>query len=210
MPSYKTHFDEYRDKADNLHDSLSLYYNHNVLPTALRLGAERYSHDSKNINRHLVDLHVNGSSNPAKSTQSALDQLDRGFARLKQKVPYDIDTFSGTTNYNPSEHFKKHGKIYTPSFISTSINPIIAHAYTHQWEGGHDYDPNNNTRHLLHFHLPEGYKNGVYIGHVSAIPAEREFLLNRGQAWKLKSHHVVNDDDPRNPNIHVWHVTPDD
>lgn len=54
----------------------------------------------------------------------------------------------------------------------------------------HQFVESANDRHILHFELPEGYKKGLFIAPHSKYAEENEYLLDRGQKWKLKKHEV--------------------
>lgn len=54
----------------------------------------------------------------------------------------------------------------------------------------HHFVESANDRHILHFELPVGYKKGLYIAPHSRYAEENEYLLDKGQKWKLKKHEV--------------------
>lgn len=102
--------------------------------------------------------------------------------------------------FDPSNKFRK-GIIRTPAWTSTSLHPLIARTFgERRWKGSH----------IIHFELPAGYKNGAYIGHVSTLPAEHEFLLKPNQKWQLTNHaeHQITAHNKTHINMHVWSVKP--
>lgn len=90
-----------------------------------------------------------------------------------------INVYSGV-GFNPVEH-NKDGIFSTPAFTSSSIDPKIASRFGRT---GYNPETNETSRHIAHFKLPAGFKNGVYMTPHTISSEEREYLINKDQKWK--------------------------
>ncbi len=126
-------------------------------------------------------------------------------------VPLDHEAhvYSGI-GFDPTKHFEEgKGVIHMPAFTSTSLNYETPRSFGANFNTVHDHKQevfetpnskkhvtktiNTTTRdaHIIHFKLPVGYKNGLYIAPHSRYGEEHEYLLDRGQKWKLEKHEQV-------------------
>lgn len=169
----------------------------------------RHTEGSVDLNLHLVDKHKGVVGTPY------YDRMEETSANLSKAIshhaaPLERTThvYSGTGSFNPANHFETHGHIETPAFTSTSITPHAAKLFMST--GDHD-------QHVIHFELPKGYNKGAYIGHHSEHHHEREFLLDKGQKWKLKGKTSVPSQARLTPtgegtgkvvHTHIWTVVP--
>lgn len=168
-----------------------------------------YSEDSYDTNKHLIDKHQTGiGSAYADKHEGRAHTIGAALKAHAAPLEQTHHVYSGMRGFDPSEHFKKNnGVIHTPAFTSTSINPHTAMGFDK------DMATNGKDRHILHFELPKGYNKGAYIGHHSEHPHEQEYLLDKGQSWKLKHHevaytHGTDWNEGFVEKRHIWTVTP--
>jgi hypothetical protein len=190
----------------------------------LKEGSEHH-HLAREINRYtgasstMINRHLLGkgeASDPQSLTHRA-DTLSKAIEHFGKPLEHEAHVYSGIGGFNPAEHFKEdNGVFHMPAFTSTSLNPMIAHSFAHSQDKplSHSFI---SDMHVIHFHLPKGYKKGCYVNGVSQCNGEYEYLLDKGQKWKLKGHSVHNDvsystsDGAKNiakRKVHVWSVEP--
>lgn len=163
---------------------------------ATSLAIEQYTEYARGINNALIHK-VPLSRDDKKIHKNLIDHIDR--IKPLQKNHH---VYSGL-GFDPSKKFRK-GIIRTPAWTSTSLHPLIARSF------GESSSRQNS--HIIHFDLPVGYNKGAYIGHVSSIPNEHEFLLKPNQKWQLTNHDVhkipSKDNETGFINQHIWSVKP--
>lgn len=161
--------------------------------------------EESDVNHHLVKKHATGVGSPYEEDhEENAHEISHAIKAHAAPLAGTLHTYSGMKNFNPHEHFAKHDNvIHTPAFTSTSINPHLA---------GHFDGPDaKGESHILHFELPHGYNKGAYIAQHSCHAHEGEFLLDKGQNWKLKNHETVKTHmgpDGVVGTRNIWTVTP--
>jgi len=170
-----------------------------------------YTDESYPINMVLISGH-NGSHDSSFVTKQT-DRISRAIQHYSKPLDHEAHVYSGLGHFDPTDHFKREGgKIHLPAFTSTSIDPSIAKGFSQ-----HHFTPGDNKqthRHVLHFHLPEGFNKGAYVHGASHVGYEKEYLLDRGQSWKLKQHTVVKENQKKTDgtnvehHVHIWSVVP--
>ncbi len=165
-----------------------------------------YSEESQSVNQHLISKHSTGTGSPyAEQHEKTAERLSAAIAQHAAPLTQTHHVYSGLKEFDPTEHFEKgNGVIHTPAFTSASINPHVAKSF----QASRVMD-----QHVLHFELPRGYTKGSFIGHHSEYPHEDEFLLDKGQSWKIKGKETVKTHDKQWAeghiiNRHIWTVTP--
>lgn len=162
---------------------------------------EQYKMGSAALNRRLVREHtlattgesgddarsferLDDNTDPS-STHSAVyhtyrdmhNELKRAMRIHATATPEAFSTFSGVAARlgDQIKSTKVGDTFHSPAWISSSLDPRRAHNFA---------DPSNATKHVVEFKIPEGFKNGAYIGHLHGFAHEREFLINAGTTWK--------------------------
>jgi hypothetical protein len=126
----------------------------------------------RKINKALYAGQAEGLDEEHKSIVSHLKA-----AMTAYKTPEDMTVSSGI-KFDPRSHQKDADgpiKIKNDAFTSTSLSKPAAEDFIRDLdtpEGGRD-------RHMIHIDVPKG-SHGVYIGHHSSLPHEREFILHPG------------------------------
>jgi len=130
-------------------------------------------------------------------------------------APRDMYVYSGLKG-SISDADAKHGiidreenkrvhKLKMPAYTSSSMHPAIAQEFAKTIIST---DGKNREKHILKIKIPEGSKHGMYIGHMSSINSEHEFLLKRNK--KLHVHpepEKLSNEDHDGHTIHhyIWH-----
>lgn len=189
-----------------------------------------YTVTSTRVNKHLVNKHVDKNYNiHSNADYEHLDERAHSISKSIQELAHPLnDTahmYSGVRGMDLESHFKNNnGVIHTPAFTSTSIDPSTSTGFAGAatTSSGDPVRTRHGTdaEHVIHFELPKGYNKGAYIGTRSAHAAEKEYLLDKGQKWKLKSHKLqtsnqyTSDDNDgkyhRLSHTHIWTVVPHD
>jgi hypothetical protein len=96
------------------------------------------------------------------------------------ETPHEMTVHSGTM-HDPRKMQNAEGVVHHPAYMSTSLDPHIAHKFAHTQA----VRESSEDMHTLHIKVPAGSK-GAYVGHLSgnANPSEREFVLPRGSNLK--------------------------
>lgn len=140
-----------------------------------------YTSDSRKINNGLLygkhsNLH---------------DELDGWLKSHTKPLHEDMHVYSGA-GFDPTKHFEEgNGVIHLPAYTSTSLSPSIAGSFGAKALPSKGLNHRAYDRHILHFHLPKGSSHGTYVDHVSTHDGEKEYILHRGQKWKLTNHETV-------------------
>lgn len=145
-----------------------------------------YTHYNSRVNHRIF----NNNSDP--EHLELVKNIDRAVSR--EHAPDDLVVYSGTnsdhTNLINSQHIVNH-----PSFMSTSLNIHTA--------GGFARDKGGD---VLKIHVPAGHP-GVYVGHISHLPFEREFILPRNTKLQIDhSKRQVLSDDLAKKTIYIHHA----
>lgn len=88
-------------------------------------------------------------------------------------------------------HSTKVGDVvHFPAYTSTSTNHMTAHSFTSSdfaaWGG--DDRTEHQIKHLVHFHLPKGYRKGRHVENITTNGSEHEMILHHGQSFKKVDH----------------------
>ena len=171
-----------------------------------------YTHSSTSLNKHLIESHKKGKE-PTRYTAN-IKHIDDAVTHKKNALKKGIVTYSGVGNkFAESISKAKIGsRVHFPAYTSTTIDHEISgnfgKAITHGKSGvthpdGKLYGRGSRVEHTLVFHLPKGFHKGKYIEHVSLHKGEHEYLMGRGQKFKIKDRHY----DPHNSTVY-HHMEP--
>jgi hypothetical protein len=158
-----------------LHDKLSKHYHyHNNDDHHETLRA--YTDDSQDVNNHLWNKHEAPYDNShSRDMDHNVEKIDH--AMSVHKTPHAMTVYSGMS-YDPTKREDHNGHVHHPAYISTSLDHDVAKGFAqHQRVSG---------KHILAIHVPEGHA-GAYLGHISHVAEEREFVLPHGLTLK-RSH----------------------
>lgn len=115
--------------------------------------------NSRILNNKLVDLDIP----KMKHMDSALN---------RSTTPHSLTVYTGT-DADHAHLLRKNTLVHHPSYVSTSLSLRKATAFAASRGGD-----------VIAIHIPAGHA-GRYVGGVSQIQSEREFLLPRGLTFKL-------------------------
>lgn len=205
----RDHYEKYLESGKHTHHTYSNVHDertNKIKEQYIDHVMSSYSEDA-GVNDHLIKKYTRGVGSPYH------DKHEDRSTRLSESIkahgaPLDQahHVYSGLKGFNPREHFENNnGVIHTPAFTSTSINPHMAKDFA--------YTGKHEEQHILHFELPAGYAKGAYMEHHSMHPHEQEYLLDKGQSWKLKNHsehhtHDLTWAEGHPTKLHVWTVVP--
>ncbi len=153
-----------------------------------------YTKYSKTLNSHLWKKAVNGIELPA-HIQRIQDKLDDAIKNSK-KVSDSFIVYSGVKNRKNTmpSHLSEFGEVLTPSYISASTSPRIAHSFSEK-------DENGNT-HILRIRVPNNFQHGAFVANMSEHPYEKEFLIQNNRPLLIHSTPTIikhND-----ASVHIW------
>jgi len=160
---------------------------------------QSYSIGSSALSDELLQSHKANREPKQKVGYVHLPSLDN--ATTKFTVP-KMTVFSGV-KFDPGATTKhSNGIMYSPSFISSSIDPSVAD----------EFAATTGNAHIMRIHLHEGHP-GLYLGNDlnrSAMPSEHELLLPRGIHFKINPTPTVFSHNSPTATKHVWdaHVIP--
>jgi hypothetical protein len=176
--------------GNKLNENLPVIKLHNKLVEHYPL-SEHHANVLRNYTLESSDYNNDIIHNVGRKYSGDIKNITDTINELGQKgLPHQLHVFSGTGDWNPLHHVdKKLEMLRTPAFTSTSINPHIALDFTSAKSNKGIILP---EKHILHFVLPKGYRNGAYISHASQLPKEREYLLNKNQFWNYEGNHINN------------------
>lgn len=170
--------------VDEQHQSLKHHpYNSNVY---------NYTEDASSINQHLLNKHYKWTDTHIDEYDKESEAISKHIAENAPALEHDIHVYSGFRINPENLRVKGTNLVHTPAFTSTSIHPLKSIDFTGTQPPKFNDDVVTNrvsttrrAHHILHFHLPAGFKRGIYVGHFSAYPEESEYLLDKDQKWKL-------------------------
>ncbi len=171
------HDDEISDEqASHIKADKDPEYDYNALHT--------YTQGSHHINMQAIDGAIHDTHR----------SLDKTIDDHSKPLHEDIHVYSGS-GFDPTEHFKHgNGVIHLNAYTSTTLSPSMSMGFGLRAPGSKPTTARNHysfERHIFHFHLPKGSQHGAYIDHLSTHGGEKEYLLHRGQKWKLTKHDTV-------------------
>ncbi len=166
---------EVKELAPFLHHHLL----NNILSREQSGHINKYTRDSSDINQHLIHGHSIGSwrketeKELSKHTKSPLNAI---------KHPTIVHSGVGEEMASRMSRSNIGDKVHMPAYTSTSTSPHIAKGFAHS--------DHNQHQHVLHFHLPEGYKKARHVSNISDHAHEREVIIHKGTVWKKVGHHI--------------------
>lgn len=163
------------------HKFLSKHYDDNPIDDEIY----NYTTDSSALNRHLVQLHLQGKDvSEGDIAPHGHDIANLDYALSEKELPAPLTVYSGI-KFNAGLRAAKnsYNRIVMPGYLSSSIDIDQAHPFSRSVIRGTEAEKAGYTRgavdrHYLRIHLPQGF-GGYYIGHKSAHDHEREFLIPR-------------------------------
>lgn len=185
------------NEAQSLYDytDQSAGINHNILGTLTKKHYPKVYNDTT------------GDFRKVKTKREAKEILNKKSNDISRAIKHfvnpeglhnDIHVYSGL-GFDPRHVMKEGNIIHSPAFISTSIDPGKVESflkkkskYTISELDHGKIKSQISENHILHFHLPKGYKKGVYVAPISSFKFEREFTLDKNQHFKVIKHEVVN------------------
>jgi hypothetical protein len=203
------------EKRSELHKKLSNLHNNLNFDEKYSLGDYSGS-GSKRINNHLwfekTGKHINSFREKMYDEEkdyikSHIGPIDSAIS--KNKAPHDLHIYSGTP-HDPRKIKNANGVVHHPSYLSTSLNPHIAHTFA---DDNREYKDNLDNReihnHIMEIHVPKNHP-GVYNSQPGVgISAEREYILPRGS--NLKYHgtdtEVIKNDHGDTIHRHTHHMS---
>ncbi len=114
--------------------------------------------------------------------QTIHDRLKSGLSKISIPAPEHFNTFSGVSpTFGEKLRLTKPGDTFhSPAWVSTSLNPQVAHDFS----SGFCDHPGMHA-HVVQFRIPEGFKNGTYIGHAfGSFQHELEYTVHPDTKWK--------------------------
>ena len=197
-PNQNSHLGETHKDVDGALEKeySNIHQNNSSFSNALK----SYTKDSTTINNHLTHNESLLHKYLHPITHSRISALDSQLTSPDTKLKHDLHVYHGTSAFNPDQEASKHPdrKIKMPMFLSTSINPKIAHNFAASGDGHKD----GTKRHILHIHLKKGQQGGVYIVRKSKFSNnEYEQLLPRDTTLKVHTLPTVLSD-----GTHIWHA----
>ena len=184
----------HKDLTDHYHEDLS---NHPELNHVVE-----YTKGSSELNRALLRSHKSGTSeieadrNISEYTAERFNKNRNGIDKAITSIPApkDFDTFAGI-GFDPRRHMDENNVMYSPAYLSSSIDPRIAHSFTHGLDPKTGESPNEyneeGEKHMLRIPVKQYQTNGSYVDSISNFGTkdghigEREFLHARGQKYKI-------------------------
>lgn len=123
-----------------------------------------------------------------------VNNLDTALSVVKTHRPLEL--YSGTSASHAAL-LRNNDVVDHPGYISTSINAKKALNFA-----------KNKGGDVIKIHLPQGH-HGAYVGEMSAVPGEREFIVPRGMRLKIDhSKREIIVDDMHHWPIYLHHAYP--
>lgn len=162
-----------------------------------------YTKSSTDINSSLIKNHKKDTPIPDNLTDDInhLDNLTKN-----HELHRPITTYSGL-GFDPRNHINEKGIMYSPAFMSSSINPVTADSFAKALDekGTRKYDIEGSYRHMVKIRHNKG-DPGYYLGDHSKLDHEKEFLIPRGvdihfeqNPEKIETQH--------DGTLHIWNAT---
>lgn len=189
---------------------------------------KNYSASSRMVNGHLLSVlghhdKISGwfyNEGNAEEAGKMHEDLESMFSKTTG-LPERTHVFSGIKPDDRSMWgtLKIGSTVRNPLWTSTSINHHVASMFSEMQypvdpkTGEEDMAADKVDKHIVHFDLPQGYRNGVYIAGISKHPDEREMVLRHGQSWTVNAIHRPSIYDPSTEltaRLHVYSLTPKD
>lgn len=123
---------------------------------------------SELLNKSIWQYNVKKTFDCVKYDVNIIQQLNNIIGKANP-LKQELIVYSGVSDIRLRKHYSqytKNSQIHIPSFVSSSIKEEVAKKFTKKRNGI-----------ILKIHLPENFKNGVYIKDFSEHPEEDEFLI---------------------------------
>lgn len=213
-----------RKGIDSLSEELKDHYHPHLDDHADKDHVLDYTKSSSSFNRALIRSHKSGVSDiepssalneyTAERYNKRKDGIDRAITSIP--APKDFDTFSGL-GFDPRHHMDENNVMHSPAYLSSSIDPRIAHTFAAELDSKTGKSPESYDvdieKHMLRIPIRKSQTNGAYVDSISNFgtkdgnTGEREFLHARGQKFKINPY-------PQtltgygNQKHHIWTATP--
>ncbi len=154
------------------------------LEEPLKKSLKQHSVDSSTLNAHLLGMPIKMNDYFFhKELVPRKEHLDKLLNSPDAKTNGPITTYSGIKEKFANALMGKGvgATVHFPAYTSTSVKPDIAHGFSSYVR----HPIIGQQKHVLVFHLPEGYHKGKFIAPHSNFRSEREFLLGRNQKFKI-------------------------
>jgi hypothetical protein len=192
--------------VDSLHAELTNHYHEDLSNHPDSNHVVNYTKGSSEFNGALLRSHKSGTSD--------IESVDDGYNYMSEKsaemynerrngidkaitsipAPKDFDTYSGI-GFDPRRIMDQNGVIHSPAYLSSSIDPRIAHSFSHELDSRTGQSPRDNDgeieKHILRIPVKQYQTNGSYVDSISNFGTkegqlgEKEFLHPRGQKYKI-------------------------
>lgn len=188
----------HRDLRDHYHEDLS---NHPDMDHV-----HQYTRGSTELNGALIRSHKSGTSEIESVDDGHNYMSEKAAERLNERkngidkaitatpAPKDFDTFSGI-GFDPRRHMDENNVIHSPAYLSSSIDPRIAHSFANEIDPRTGKSPiyadDQPEKHILRIPVKQYQTNGSYVDSISNFGTkdgqigEKEFLHARGQKYKI-------------------------
>ena len=191
---------------DSLHKELTYHYHKDLSNHPDMDHVHQYTRGSTELNLALIRSHKSGTSDiepyddgvgymsalEAERLNKRRNGIDR--AITSTPAPKDFDTFSGI-GFDPRHLMDENNVIHSPAYISSSINPKIAHSFAHEIDPKTNKSPrypdDESEKHILRIPVKQYQTNGSYVDSISNFGTkeghigEQEVLIKRGQNLKI-------------------------
>jgi hypothetical protein len=191
---------------DSLHAELTNHYHEDLSNHPDSNHVVDYTKGSSELNGALLRSHRSGASD--------IESVDDGYNYMSEKsaemhnerrngidkaissipAPKDFDTYAGV-GFDPRRLMDQNGVVHSPAYLSSSIDPRIAHSFSHELDSRTGQSPRDNDgeieKHILKIPVKQYQTNGVYVDSISNFGTkegqlgEKEFLHPRGQKYKI-------------------------
>jgi hypothetical protein len=154
-----------------------------------------YTEDSKEVNTHLGDKYNETETNRSmfKETPEELEVHANAISHDISKAPplsKSFDVFTGVSKRTnimaATNNGQKESIFHAPTFLSSSLKFSIAAGFAKEkhsteLEANHE----GGVHDLLHIHVPEGFKGGMYVDSISRNKDELEYLFDHSHKFTI-------------------------
>ena len=157
------------------HEELSKHYNF----TPEHEGhLKAHTDDSTDVNNYLWDKHEDVPEfGHDPHHEHNIKKMDHALSAYK--TPSNLIVYSGI-HYDPRGRMNSEKVVHHPAYMSTSLDKDIAKGFASDKPAS---PRQAKGKHILAIHVPEGHP-GAYVGHISHVSSEREFVLPRDTKLK--------------------------
>lgn len=180
---------------DSLHAELANHYHEDLSNHPDSNHVVDYTKESGEFNRALIRSHKSGVSDIEPSSDlneysaarynKRKDGIDKAITATP--APKDFDTYAGV-GFDPRRIMNEKNEMYSPAYLSSSIDPRIAHSFSHELDSRTGQSPRDNDseieKHILKIPVKQYQTNGTYVDTISNFK-EKEFLHARSRKYKI-------------------------